>query len=419
MQRLLGGIIYQGEQLAPRAYGAEGAFYNIKDPRVIDFLRDGNATSSGRYVNERSAMQNATFNRAVTLISSAMGMLPTNLMVRDADGDVNKAVNHPAFNLLRRNGKPNTYQDSYKFKSFMQGRALIHGNAYAHAVPGVRGPQALIPLDPMKVKVRLTEQFRLEYDWQPARGGIRTFKADEILHLRSPWSSDGITGDGLLKLLSEALGLAESADEAASRLLRNGSYVGGILQHPKNVSAEAAARLRGQFEERHAGAENAGKWIVTEEGMEAKPFGMSGRDAQGLESRKYQAEEVSRGTGVPRPLLMFDETSWGSGIEQLGLFFVTYCLAPWFVAWEEALSATLLSDKDRETHFFKFNEGALLRGSLQAQSEFFSKALGPGGAPGWMTQNEVRDKFDINNAEGGDVLNMGANAPQENQNEPT
>jgi HK97 family phage portal protein len=411
--------ITQSDAPAVQAYGAEGAFYDINDPRVIDFLRDGNATASGRYVNERSAMQNATFNRAVTLISSSIGMLPTNLMARNASGNIEKATDHPAHNLLRTGGKPNSYQDVYKFKTYMQGRALIHGNAYAHVVPGVRGPQALIPLDPMKVKVRLTEQFKLEYDWTLANGGKRVFRSDQIFHLRSPWSADGICGDGLLKLLAEALGLAESADEAASRLLRNGSYVGGILRHPKNISAEAALRLRGQFEERHSGAENTGKWIVTEEGMEATPFGMTGRDAQGLENRKYQAEEVSRGTGVPRPLLMFDETSWGSGIEQLGLFYVTYCLAPWFKAWEEALGWSLLTDRERETHSFKFNEGALLRGSLEAQANFFSKALGSGGAPAFFTQNEVRDKFDMNPADRGDNLNMGANAPQENENVQT
>ena len=116
---------------------------------------------------------------------------------------------------------------------------------------------------------------------------------------------------------------------------------------------------------------------------------------------------------------MFDETSWGSGIEQLGLFYVTYCLSPWFKAWEEALGWSLLTEKERETHYFKFNEGALLRGSLEAQANFFSKALGSGGAPAFFTQNEVRARLDMNNADGGDVLNMGANAPQENQNEPT
>lgn len=399
-QRLFGSLSNIGLEAVAReqvrAYG-EAEFYDITDPRVLEFLRDGNPTASGRYVNEKSAMKNPTFNRAVTVISQTMAMLPLNLMARDATGDIAKASDHPAHQLLKPRGKPNDFQDPFKFKTYMQGRALIHGDAFAYKVPGVRKTQALIPMDPCKVEVKLTADFRLEYHWHPQNSGQkRVLKADEVLHLRSPWSSDGINGDGLIKLLGEALGLAEAADEAASRLLKNGAYVGGVLKHPTTLSKEAGLRLREQFEERHAGPENAGRWMLLEEGLDAQPFGMSGKDAQGLENRKYQAEEVSRGTGVPRPLLMFDETSWGSGIEQLGLFFITYCLAGWFTAWEEALAASLLTDAERETHFFKFNEGALLRGSLKDQAEFLSKAIGGPGAGGYMLADEARDKMDMN-----------------------
>ena len=138
---------------------------------------------------------------------------------------------------------------------------------------------------------------------------------------------------------------------------------------------------------------------------------MSGRDAQGLEQRKYQAEEVSRFTGVPRPLLMFDETSWGTGIEQLGLFFVTYCLLPWFVAWEEAVSRDLLTASEQDRFFAKFNEAALLRGSLKEQAEFFAKALGGPGATGFMVPNEAREKMDMNRRDDGDTPGWLAQQP--------
>jgi HK97 family phage portal protein len=126
-----------------------------------------------------------------------------------------------------------------------------------------------------------------------------------------------------------------------------------------------------------------------------------------LEQRKHQAEEVSRFTGVPRPLLMFDETSWGSGIEQLGLFLVTYCLLPWFNAWEEVVAQSLLTEVEQMTHYAKFNEAALLRGSLKDQAEFLAKALGGPGATGFMMPNEAREKMDMNPIEGGDRPNWG------------
>lgn len=371
---------------------------SLGDPRLPEFLRGGATTKSGKIVTERSALSNATFNRAVNVVTGTMGMLPLNLHRRLPSGIIEKAEGHPVQKLLRQ--RPNKWQRPYQFKSYMQGRAMLTGNAYAYIVPGVRGPQAIVPLDPRLVTVEQTDDFDLTYRYRPNSGGERVFSSDRMFHLRAPWSSDGITGDGLLKVAAEVLGLAETADEAASRLLKNGAYVGGVLKHPKTLSKEAVERLKQQFQERFAGAENAGRWMVAEEGLDPTPFGMSGKDAEGLAQRKHQAEEVSRFTGVPRPLLMFDETSWGSGIEQLGLFLVTYCLLPWFNAWEEVAADALLTEAERGTHYVKFNEAALLRGSLKDQAEFLSKAVGGPGQGGWMVPDEAREKFDMNPMEG-------------------
>lgn len=365
----------------------------LDDPALAAFLR-GRETAAGMAVSERTAMRNATFSRAVNLISGTISMLPVNLIEVATDGRKEKADDHPAQKLLRI--RPNKWQLPGQFKAYMQGRALLKGNAYAYVVPGLRGPQALVPMDPDRVTVNLSDDFDITYTWQRKDGGSRTFRRDEVMHLRAPWSCDGIKGEGLLTLAAESLGLAQAADRAAGRLLKNGAYVGGALSHPRNLSPDAINSLRRQFDERYAGPDNAGKWLVLEEDMKATPFGMSGRDAQGLEQRKHQAEEISRFTGVPRPLLMFDETSWGSGIEALGLFFVTYCLLPWFVQWEEAIAAALLSDVERGRYIVKFNEAALLRGSLKDQAEFLSKAIGGPGQGGWMVPDEAREKFDMN-----------------------
>ena len=106
-------------------------------------------------------------------------------------------------------------------------------------------------------------------------------------------------------------------------------------------------------------------------------------------------EEVARAFGVPRPLLMMDDTSWGSGIEALGVFFVQYALQHWFTVWEQAIERAALTPAERKTHYVKFNERALLRGTLKDQSEFFTKALGAGGHSPWMSPNEVRDLQDL------------------------
>jgi len=389
--RLFGGVDAIAERLAVKAQLP--ALAGSDDPALAAFMR-GNETASGARVSERSAMRNATFNRAVTLISSTIGMLPVNLIEKLPDGRKERAESHPVQRLLRV--RTNRWQKPGQFKSYMQGRALLTGDAFAYKVPGLRGVQALVPMDPSRVDVGLSDDFDMSYTWQRKDGGKKVFRRDEVLHLRAPWSRDGITGEGLLSMAAEALGLAHAADNAAARLLKNGTYAGGKVTHPSHLSPESQMSLRDQFQGQFAGPENAGKWFILEEGMDAMPFGMTGRDAEGLAQRKHQAEEISRFTGVPRPLLMFDETSWGSGIEQLGLFFVTYCLLPWFVQWEEAIADALLTDGERENYIVKFNEAALLRGSLKDQAEFLSKALGGPGAGGYMVPDEARDKFDMN-----------------------
>lgn len=388
---------------------AAGAAPAVKAYGVVDLKRDlpglvlgGYANKTGRAVSERSAMANASFSRAVRLQAGAVGMLPLNLFRKGSGDTIEKAAGHPVQRLLRNT--PNDAQTPIEFKSYMQGRALLYGDAYAYKVPGVRGPQALWPLDPQRLTaVRSDSDFGLSWRYQPKTGKARTFKASELFHLRAPWSCDGLTGEGLLKMGAEVLGLSDAVDDAAASLLAKAANPGGLLQVPKGLSAEAYARLKEQWNEQFTGAENAGKWIVGEEGMEGKPFPSSGREAESVAQRRLQAEEIARLTGVPRPLLMFDETSWGSGIEQLGLFLITYCLMPWFVAWEEAVARDLLSERDRETHYAKFNEAALLRGSLKDQAEFLAKALGGPGAGGFMVANEAREKMDMNPEPWGDT----------------
>lgn len=215
-----------------------------------------------------------------------------------------------------------------------------------------------------------------------------------MFHLRYGLSEDGFTGLSLVRQAAEAIGVALQTDQAAARLFRNGMMVGGALKHPGKLSPEAYERLKASMEERE-GADMAHKWLITEEGMEASPFSQTGRDSQHLETRKHQIEDIARPFGVPRPLLGIDETSWGSGIDALGQFFVRYGLSPWFESWEQAVSRSLLTDEEADIYEAKFNPGALLRGSMQQQAEFFAKGLGSGGHHPFLEVDEVRGWLDL------------------------
>ncbi|WP_426043692.1 phage portal protein [Caulobacter sp. DWR3-1-2] len=366
----------------------------LDDPRLIAFMREGGLTSSGVAVNTRTALRNPTMFRAVSLISNSIGMLPFQL-IREADKA--KATDHPLYRVLHR--EPNNWQTAFDFRSHMQLMALLHKNAYALIIRSrdVRLRKdvikRLVPLNPLWMTVTQNDDWSLRYHYQPPKGGGVIYAPEEIFHLRG-LSLDGINGISLVEQAAEAIGTALAAERALGRLYQNGAFVGNILRHPGSISAPAYDRLKGSLAEKE-GVDNAGKNLILEEGMEFLSGGSSARDSQHIENRKMQVEEIARVTGVPRPLLMVDETSWGSGIDVLGQFFVRYALGPWFEAWQQAAERSLLVDGEKDELAVKFNPAALLRGSMKDQSEFFSKALGAGGGRAWMQQNEVRDLSDL------------------------
>lgn len=375
--------------------------HDLSDPALLAMMRGdgGRFGVAGVAVNERAALRNATFNRAMTLTCGSMGMLPIHLRRRKGR-DTEKATDHPLFKVLHR--KPNDFQTPSRFKSYMQLCALMDGTAYALIVRSRGAIRQLIPLPRRAVKPRLTSTFDLVFDYDRPSGGKVVLTSDEVFHFGSILTLDGVNGLSLLDTAADTLGLAVRAQQAAGRLLTKGSMAMGSLETDRELGPEAIESLKTQLREDYAGTEARDDWLILEEGLKAKLFGSSARDAQFVELMKREAEEVARFTGVPRPLLMFDETAWGSGIEQLGLFFVTYCLMPWFVIWEEAIWQWLLTPAEQETYYAKFNEGALLRGSMKDQAEFLKAALGPN--EGYMVKNEARSHMDLNPLPGGDDL---------------
>ncbi len=388
---------------APTVSGPIQAYqgFDLSDPALLEMMRgDGGRTGvAGIAVHERMALRNSTFFRALSLQCGSMGMLPLHLRRRKGR-NTEKATDHPLFNVLHR--KPNDFQTASRFKSYMQLCALLDGSAYALKVKSRGAVRQLIPLPRRSVKPQLSDTFDLTFRYNRPTGGVVTLQADDVFHFGTPLTLDGLNGVSILDVAADTLGIAVKAQQAVARLLTKGSMATGALETEKTLGDEAIERLKQSLREDYAGADAEHDFMILEEGLKAKLFGGSARDAQLVEVMKREAEEIARFTGVPRPLLMFDETSWGSGIEQLGLFFVTYCLMPWFVIWEEAVWTWLLTPAEQLTYYAKFNEGALLRGSLKDQAEFLKAALGPNNA--YMVQNEAREHFDLNPLPGGDDL---------------
>lgn len=364
----------------PRAALAGEVFNGLDDPELLDYIRTG--LNGG----ESAMLRNTAALRCLTLLCNGLAMLPTNLYYYGDDKRI--AREHPGHKLLRI--KPNPWQTPMEFKSQMHMQLETEGNAYARIIRAAGRPIHLIPFEKGKVNPKLGSNWRMQYRCTTENGGQITLDQDEILHVRD-LSLDGVKGISRSNQSYEVFELAQNAQKAAANVFKTGVMAGGAIEVPNALSEAAYQRMRQSLAAGYSGSENINKWMIAEEGATAKPFASTAKDGQQIENRNHQIEEVARLYGVPRPLLMMDDTSWGSGIEQLAIFFVQYTLAPRFVAWEQALARSLLTDSQLDHLYFKFNERALMRGTLKDQADYFAKALGAGGHQPWHTANEVRD----------------------------
>src|SRR5262249_33433001 len=177
------------------------------------------------------------------------------------------------------------------------------------------------------------------------------------------------------------------------------------LSHPAKLSPEAHTNLKTSLEEQHSGAENTGGWLILEEGMTANAVGLSATDLQFIETRQFQVVDIARIFGVPPHMIGAIEktTSFGQGIEQQTIGFVQFTMQPWFTSWEQAICRDLISEAEADTIYPSFRVAALMRGAAKDRGQFYSQALGAGGSPAWMTQNEVRELEDLNRSEDPDA----------------
>lgn len=382
--------------------GPKASGVSINSAEFAEMIRGGGS------VTIKDALRNASVNRCVNLISSALGQLPLDLMETDKSGTTQeKARDHSVYRILKH--RPNNFQTPFIFKRHITRLAMTQGNGFAVPIRTAFGISELIPLDSKRMRVEQASDWSVDYIYSAGKGqAARRWKSGEIFHLMGP-SDDGITGMSMTEYARDVLDLSRQSDQSMLSMMKRGARPGGIMKLPsgKTLTEEQFARLQDQFNAEYAGAENEGKWIIGEDGLDATQFSASAKEAQSVEFRNQQVEEIARIFGVPRPFLMMDDTSWGSGIEQLGIFFVQYGLAPWFVAWEQAVSMSLLNERERETYYAKFNERALLRGSMKDQGEYLSKLLGSGGSPQVIEQNEARGLIDLPPHKDGTGLSSG------------
>lgn len=373
---------------------------SMSPEQVREFLRIGGSmeTQSGVSITETSAMRVAAAWRCVNIISGTVGTVPLDLIRRVSETERQPARGHPLRKVLTV--KPNQWQTPSEFRRLMQAHLLLRGNAYALKVKVGRDVVALVPIHPDKVLVEQLDDMTMEYRVTLKGGAQRLYTGKDIFHLRG-MSLDGAKGMSVLSHMRESLGLALTAETAGAKLMKNGQFVGGTLNHPAQLSPEAYSRLKASVADRYGGADNAGKLMILEEGMSFAPTSLSATDMQFLEQRDFQRYDIAMFFGVPPHMLGATEkqTSWGSGIEQQGIGFVTYTLNDWLKTWEEAIKRDLIDEREWETLDARFFTQGLMRGDVKARTAYYIAML----QWGVFSPNKVLALEDENPREGGDI----------------
>ena len=347
-------------------------------------------STAGKSVNERSAMQMTAVYACVRILSEAVAGLPLHLYRYKEDGGKEKVIGHCLYHLLH--DEPNKEMSSFIFRETLMTHLLLWGNAYAQIIRNGKGEIiALYPLMPNKMKVDRGEDGELYYIYSRSTDEANA-KEDstvvltprEVLHIPG-LGFDGLVGYSPIAMAKNAIGLAIATEEYGAKFFANGAAPSGVLEHPGTI--KDPARLRENWNSTFGGSANSGKVAVLEEGMKYTPISISPEQAQFLETRKFQINEIARIFRIPPHMVGDLEKSSFSNIEQQSLEFVKYTLDPWIIRWEQSLSRSLLTPDEKKTYFFKFNLEGLLRGDYASRMNGYATAR----QNGWMSANDIRE----------------------------
>ena len=368
-------------------------------------------STAGKYVNERSAMQMTAVYSCVRILAEAVAGLPLHLYRYTKDGGKEKAIDHPLYLLLH--DEPNPEMSSFVFRETLMTHLLLWGNAYAQIIRnGKNEVIALYPLMPNKMSDDRDENGQLYYTYQRSTDEAHTMdgssvilKAQDVLHIPG-LGFDGLVGYSPIAMAKNAIGMAIACEEFGAKFFANGAAPSGVLEHPGTI--KDPGRVREAWQSQFGGSSNSGKVAVLEEGMKYTPISISPEQAQFLETRKFQINEIARIFRVPPHMVGDLEKSSFSNIEQQSLEFVKYTLDPWVIRWEQSLMRALLTQDEKKMYFAKFNLDGLLRGDYQSRMNGYAI----GRQNGWMSANDIRELENLDRIpteEGGDLYLINGN----------
>jgi HK97 family phage portal protein len=344
------------------------------------------STSSGKTVNERTAMQTTAVYACVRILAETIASLPLHTYMNTESGK-EKARDHPIYHLL--SDSPNPEMTSFVFRETLMGHLLLWGNSYSQIIRNGHGKVvALYPLLPDKMKVERSENGEIYYLYT-REGKEYLLRNTEVLHIPG-LGFDGLIGYSPIAMAKNAIGMALATEEYGAKFFSNGANPGGVLEHPGVV--KDPHRIRDSWNQVYQGTSNAHRVAVLEEGMKFSPIGIPPEQAQFLETRKYQTEEICRIFRVPPHLVGDLERATFSNIEHQSISFVVHTIRPWLVRIEQSINKALFTEKEKEKYFVSFLVEGLLRGDYESRMRGYSIGI----QNGFMSPNDVRSLENMN-----------------------
>ena len=370
------------------------------------------SSSAGTTVSETTAMQMSAVYASVRVLAEAVASLPLHIYENCDEGGVKIARDHPLYRILH--DEPNSEMTSFIFRETLMTHLLLWGNAFAQIVRNGKGEViALYPLMPNRMTVDRESDGLIWYSYQHQDDEADTFGKKTAVKLRSRdvlhvpgLGFGGLVGYSPIAMAKNAIGLSIAAEEFGAKFYANGASPSGVLEHPGVL--EDPAKVREEWRSQFGGSANAGKVAVLEEGMKYSPISVAPNEAQFLETRKFQIDEIARLFRVPPHMIGDLEHATFSNIEQQSTEFVRYTLDPWLKRWEQCFQRSLFSEEDKARYYVRFNVDGLLRGDYLSRMQGYN--IGRQG--GWMSANDIRELEDMNRIpeeEGGDLYLVNGN----------
>ena len=353
-------------------------------------------SASGKTVNEFTAMQTTAVYACVRILAETLAALPMQLY-RYTPGGKERVYDHPLYHLLH--DEPNPEMTSFIFRETLMSHLLIWGNAYAQIIRDRLGRvQGLYPLRPDKMTVCRDDRGKIFYLYTKTSDenpnikpyGQVALQKEEVLHI------PGLGFDGLVGYSP----IAMACEEYGASFFANGASPSGVLEHPGVL--KDPAKVRDSWNAVYRGTGNAHKVAVLEEGMKYQQIGIPPEEAQFLETRKFQLDEIARLYRIPPHMIGDLEKSSFNNIEQQSMEFVKYTLDPWVIRWEQAMQKALFLPEEKKQYFLKFNVNGLMRGDYESRMTGYSI----GRQNGWLSANDIREMEDMNpvpDEEGGNL----------------